>query len=152
MGSGIKNTGVKVAEFLYDFAVDGGAVSTIALSSKANKASLPVGAIVTKVLAQVVTACTSGGSAVVEWGNTADTDGYSGVAVAVASLTAGAVFNGSEDATSPAALIFDNTLDEEKPYYVGSANAADFKIKITTAALTAGKIAFHVMYVLHSDL
>lgn len=142
-----KNDGRQVQEFIYDFSVDGGAVSTIDLAIKDGYPLLPAGATVQKVTARVLTACTSGGSATVEWGNTSDTDGYSGVAIAVASLTAAAVFNGAEDGTSPSALLFNNTNDEEKPYAVtATANTQNFVVKITTAALTAGKIAFDVEY------
>lgn len=144
-----KNSGIHVQDYVYDFAVNGGTVSTIDLSITDGYALLPAGATVIGVVARVLTACTSGGSATVEWGNTSDTDGYSGVAIAVASLTANAVFNGAEDATNPSALLFNNTNDEEKPYAVtATANTQNFVVKINTAALTAGKIAFSVMYLM----
>lgn len=147
-----RNDGMKTQEYVYDFATDGGAISTISLSGKAGAKLLPVGAIVKSVNARVLTACTSGGSATVAWGNTADPDGYSGVAIAVASLTANAVFNGAEDATNPSALLFNNTNDEMKPYAVTStANTQDFSVTIATAALTAGKISFTVEFLLPKE-
>lgn len=149
-----KNNGVNVKEYVYDFSVDAGAVGSISLSGKANAGGLPVGAIVQSVHAKVLTACTSGGSATVEWGNTADADGYSGTAVAVAALTANAVFNGTETAGGEGALIYTRkattpALGTPKPYAVTStANTQDFKMAIGTAALTAGKISFSVHYLL----
>jgi len=134
----VKNQ-VNSMEYLYDFAADGGAIGSIALSSKNGRSLLPVGAIVSRVFAKVLTACTSGGLATVEWGPTADTDGYSGTPVAVAALTANALFNGGKTA----ALLFDT---DHAIIYNGS--AADFIFKINTAALTAGKIAFMVEYYL----
>lgn len=140
---GYKNDGVNVAEFVYDFAVDGGAQGAIDLSGKANKEDLPVGAIVNMVRAKVVTACTSAGSATVVWGPTADPDGYSGATIAVASLTDNALFNGHDNA---AALLWDDTNDHAISYNVGAANAADLLFTIATADLTAGKIIFFVEY------
>lgn len=147
-----KNAGTQMAKYVYDFSVDGGATGSISLSGKTGYRGLPAGAIVTRVYARVVTTCTSGGSATVEWGNTADTDGYSGTAVAVASLTADAVFNGSETAGGEGALIWTRkattpALGVPKAYQVTStANTKDFLVKINTAALTAGKIIFYVEY------
>lgn len=141
-----KNDGVKVQEYVYDVAVDGGGTGAKTLSSKAGAQPLPVGAIVKAVHAKVVTAFTSGGSATLEWGNSADADGYSGVAKAVASLTANSVFNGLEDATNPAALTWNNTDDHPVPYAVVAANSQDFKVNVGTAAMTAGKAVFMVEF------
>jgi hypothetical protein len=144
-----KNSGLHVQEYVYDFAVDGGAAGAIDLSAKAGKSPLPVGAIIKGVTAIVETACTSGGSATVAWGPGADADGYSGVALAVASLTANAVFNGYQDATTPSALLWNNTTDAPVEYVVTStANTQTFTMTIATAALTAGKINFMVEYLL----
>ena len=134
-----------VHEYVYDFAVDGGAVSTIDLSAKNGKSILPDGAIVKTVYAKVVTACTSAGSATVVWGNTTDADGYSGATIAVASLTADASFNGWDNAS---ALLWDDTNDHPIYFVANSANDRDFSITIATAALTAGKIVFAVEYYL----
>lgn len=147
---------INYAKYVYDFSVDGGATGSISLSSKAGYRGLPASAIVTRVFARVVTACTSGGSATVEWGNTADTDGYSGTANAVAGLTADSVWNGSETAGGEGALIWFRkattpALATPKVYQVTStANTKDFLVKINTAALTAGKIIFYVEYFMPS--
>lgn len=140
---GFKNDGVQVAEYVYDFAVDGGGTGEKVLSAKANKAPIPVGAIIKAVYLKVVTAFTSGGSATLAWGNGDDADGYSGSAIAVASLTDNALFNGFDNA---AALLWDDTND--RPIPVNVADAADGKVSVTigTAAMTAGKAIILVEY------
>jgi hypothetical protein len=132
-----------VQEYVYDFAVDGGAVGAIDLSAKAGMNLIPTGAVVQHVGAKVITACTSGGSATVAWGPSADADGYSGAAKAVASLTANAAFN---EAMGAGALLWDDTNDAALYQVVTGSTYADFKMTIGTAALTAGKIAFWVEY------
>lgn len=134
-----------VQEYVYDFAVDGGSQGTISLSSKAGYTSLPDKAIVSEVVAYVETACTSGGSATLEWGNTTDPNGYSGATVAVASLSADAVLNGFDNA---AALLWDDTNDHKIHFCANSANDRDFSVTIATADFTAGKIRFMVEYYL----
>lgn len=135
-----------VQEYIYDFSVDGGTNGTaISLHSKDNKAVIPVGGIITAVTAKVVTACTSGGSATVEWGNGDDSNGYSGTAIAVGSLTDNALFNGWDNA---AALLWDDTNDHPIPVNVSTAADGQFKILINTADLTAGKIVFLVEYLM----
>ena len=134
-----------VQEYVYDFAVDAGATGELNLETKANKSEIPVGAVITAVKAIVLTTCTSGGSATVAWGNETDEDGYSGAAIAVASLTAGAVFNGWDNA---AALLWDDTNDHPIDLYVAAAADGEFKMTIATAALTAGKISFMVEYLM----
>jgi hypothetical protein len=131
-------------EYVYDFAVDGGAVSTIALSAKPGKEPLPLYAVVTSVALKVVTAFTSGGSATLAWGNTSDVDGYSGTPIAVASLTDNAVFNGWGNV---AALLWNDTQDSPVYYHVGAANDAVVSVTIATAAMTAGKAVLWVEYV-----
>lgn len=134
---------LNLQQYTYDFSVDGGAAGAIQLANKNNKDPIPTGAIVKSVTAWVETACTSGGSATVIWGNGADADGYSGATIAVASLTANAVFNGWDNG---AALLWDDTNDHQIPYYVSSAANGAFTFTIATAALTAGKIHFFVEY------
>lgn len=129
-----------VQEYVYDFSEDGGAVGEIVLSSKAGYKGLPEGAIIEEVIASVETACTSGGSATLSWGNSGDVDGYSGSAKAVGALTADAAFLGGADS---AALV---------PSYVDStANNQNFSVSIATAALTAGKVHFKVKYMMRSS-
>jgi len=120
-------------EYVYDFSVDGGAISDIELSGKAGAQVLPVGAIVQNVHAWVETLCTSGGAATVSWGNGTgnDVDGYSGTAKAIGALALNAAFEGGADS---GALC---------PSYVSSGN---FSVSIAAATLTAGKIVFRVSY------
>lgn len=143
-----KNSGVQVQEYVYDFAVDGGAVGTVDLHAKANKSVIPVGGIIKSVTAKVVTACTSAGAATVAWGNGDDADGYSGTAIAVASLTDNALFNGWDNA---AALIWDDTNDHQIPVNVADAADGQLIVTIGTAALTAGKMVFLVEYLLPTE-
>jgi hypothetical protein len=122
-------------EYVYDFAVSGGAVGAISLSALAGK-SIPAGALVTAVYAKVVTAFTSGGAATVSWGPTADPDGYSGAAKAMAAMVDDAAFSGQEDS---GALL-------DGVYPVVAANSQDMLLTIAVAALTAGKMAIVVKY------
>lgn len=132
-----------VQEFVWDFAVDGGAVSTITLSGKNGKLPIPVGAIVKAVTARVVTACTSAGAATLSWGNGDDADGYSGTAIALGSLTENALFNGWDNG---AALLWDDTNDHQIPLYIDDTTTGAFTATIGTAAMTAGKVVFVVEY------
>lgn len=143
MSGSFKNGGVLVQEYVYDFAVDGGATGAITLSAKGNKNPIPVGAVIKRVVGLVKTAFTSGGSATLAWGNGDDADGFSGAAIAVASLTAGAVFNGYDNG---AALIWDDTNDHQIDIYVADAADGAFSVTIGTAAMTAGKMVFMVEY------
>ena len=129
--------------YVYDFAVDGGATGAIDLSAKANAAPLPTGAVITSVYGIVTTAFTSGGSATMSWGPTSDVDGYSGTAIAVASLTDNLVVNGWDSA---AALLWDDTNDHAIFPKVIAANTGDFLVTIATAAMTAGYAEFVVEY------
>lgn len=140
---------VHLQEYVYDFAKDGGAQGAINLHAKDNKAVLPVGAIIKAVTAKVVDAVTSGGSATVAWGNGNDADGYSGAAIAVASLTDNALFNGWDNA---AALLWDDTNDHPIPVYVDAAAAGQFIVTIGTANLTAGKMVFLVEYIMPTEV
>ncbi len=137
----VKNSGIHVQEYVWDFAVDGGTYtnSPFVLSAKAGKSPLPIGAIVLDVVAKTETAVT-GASSTYEWGN-ADTDGYSGSAIAVATLTA---VGYTEQGVG--ALVWDDTNDVRKPYYISSAADGAFKLTINTASATAGKIRFYVTY------
>lgn len=143
MSGPYKNGGVNVQEYVYDFAEDGGAVGEIFLSSKAGVDPIPTGAIIKRVTAKVLTAVTSAGAATLAWGNDDDPDGYSGTAIAKASLTANAVFNGYDNG---AALLWDDTNDH--PIDVAVINEDDGEVSVTigTAALTAGKVVILVEY------
>ncbi len=114
---------IEVVRVTYDFAKDGGAVGALDLFEA------PAASLVKLAEMHVQTACTSGGSATVSAGKSADLAGMIG-ATAVASLTAGAAILG-------AAIDGSHAL----------AAADVVKMEIATAALTAGKIdfVFHVI-------
>ena len=140
-----KNDGIQVQEYVYDFAVDGGATGAISLSGKANYDSLPDNAIVKNVYMRVITAVV-GTSSTVAVGNTTDPNGYF-EAIAEATLVADYVHAGGVGA---GALIWDDTNDHLVPFLCNSANDRDFSITIATADLTAGKLVFMVEYHLDS--
>lgn len=120
---------VNYVEYEYDFSVDGGAVSSITLSTKADKDPMPLGAIVTNVVIYVVEACTSGGSATVSVGDLASATKYS-AATAVGSLTTGALVTATG-----------------VPNAIGGSTEQDVIVAIAVAALTAGKIKIMMQYV-----
>lgn len=140
---GFKNDGALVHEFLYDFAVDGGATGAHDLSAKLGALPLPVGAVLKHVTAKVLTSVTSGGSATVEWGNGNDSDGYSGTAIAKATLVAGYV---TDEGMGAGALLWDNSNDNNISLAVPDAASGKFQMSVNVAALTAGKIVFACEY------
>jgi len=117
---------------LYDFSVHGGAQGSIELDNVFAKAvTLPANAIVTNVWAEELTDVTSGGSATVTLnaGSTALTGatGYASFAGITSVALAGAVAGIKVSADS------------------------DLKITIGTADITAGKIRFHVEYMISEE-
>lgn len=111
-------------EYVYDFAVQGGAIGSLNLVG--NK--LPVGAVVQSASIVVETAFTSGGSATVSLGDLASATKYM-AATAVASLT-------------------DQSLQTVTgvPNQVSVANEAQVTLAIAVAALTAGKLRVSLEY------
>jgi hypothetical protein len=121
------NDAIQVAEYEYDFAVDGGATGVYTLSSKANKAALPVGAIKVGHQVLVNTAFVgSGASAIL--GVSGDTDRYMVI------TAAGNVGAGLE--TSSASAVF-----------ISAANLSDCLLTVSGAALTAGKLKVLISFV-----
>jgi hypothetical protein len=119
--------GIRCESVLLDFATDGGAVGTINCQRQ-----LPAGAIVVRILSDELTALTSGGAATVQ-------------------LQCGAV-----DLTDALAFDTDFTgLDTQalasSAQAIKVSTAADLKIDIAAAALTAGKVRFLVEYILPND-
>lgn len=137
-----KNAGVQVQEYVYDFAVDGGGTGEKFLSSKAGYKPIPNGAVVKGVTARVVTAVV-GSSSTLAWGNDDAATGYSGTAIAEASLTANAVFNGWDNGAS---LLWDDTNDHAIYNPIINTDDGEFSVTIGTANLTAGKVVFMVEY------
>ena len=144
-------------EYLYDFADDAGAQGVIDLSAKANKAVVPLGAIVKSVTMKVVIAFTSGGAATLTWGDGVDADGYSGTAIAVASLTDNSVFHGNEDQAAPGALLWANiattpdTVRKLSGQAVTSAATGQVRMTIGAADMTAGRMVVLVEYLLPTE-
>lgn len=115
----------------YDFAQDTGAIAAYDIFV----ASAPI--LVVAAWASVKTACTSAGSATVNWGPTADDDRFMTVGQgAVANLTLGAVI-------VPVAV--EGTPNVLATPYLIAANGV-ILMDITTAALTAGSIEFCIGY------
>jgi hypothetical protein len=124
----IGNDGLQVQEYVYDFSVEGGAVSAIDI---ANGKGLPVGALIIDVYWKMDTAFTSGGSAT----------------VAIGDATNGARYK--------AATAFDNAAFADEgvvkaaigvPFKVAAAADGKPAVTVATAALTAGKIRLFVVY------
>ena len=134
-----------VQEYVYDYDVDGGAQGEIFLSSKSGKDPIPVGAVIKQVTMVVHTTFTSGGSATLAWGNDDAATGYSGAGVAVASLAAGFLANGWDNAAS---LLWDDTNDHPIPVYVANEDDGEVSVTIGTADMTAGKCSILVEYYL----
>ena len=146
-----KNDGVKVAQYVWDFAVDGGTIAVHQLANKSGKSLLPIGALVKSVTAKVLTAV-AGVGLTMTWGNTTAATGYSGAANAVGVLILGATFDGKETIATPGAHLWVAranvvpSADKAKPFLVAAAADANFQIEIAGGAATAGKIEFLVEY------
>lgn len=122
-----------IFKYEYDFAVSGGAVSTINLVEKGQ--AMAAGLVIKDFTVYVETAITSGGTPTITMGNVADPDGYM-IDFFAAATPATAVLNLGDRA---GALVWDDTNDHRINYYVSSAANAVPSITIATAALTAGK-------------
>jgi hypothetical protein len=121
--------GRKVAVALYDFATDGGAVSTITLRGD----SIPSGAYVVDAYAVVETAFTSGGAATV-----AVTTGETAADLNSADAVSGAPWS------TVGVKRLDALVGADKGIKTTAARTAQFTV--ATAALTAGKAKVVVEY------
>lgn len=128
---GVTGTRVKTAMGVYDFAVDGGAVSTIPLMGQA---LIPAGATIIGGFVDIVTQLTSGGAATIAVQVEAANDILT--AVAVASWTAGR--KNVLPALTTGALTASTV--------VRTTAARDISAVIAAAALTAGKFKVVVFY------
>lgn len=127
--------GLKEARGEYDFAVDGGAVSTITLrsaSSDSNGNDIPSGAIITGGYIEVDTAVTSGGSATIAVNSEGAGD-----------LQAAAAISGAPWSTTGRKAIVPVFTAATGVKTTARRNLA---ITIATAALTAGKFRVVVYY------
>lgn len=124
-----------VLKAVYDFAVLGGAVGDIGLLDDDGKAAMiPAKAVVTRAWSETITGVTSLGSATVAGKLVGAADIQA--ATAKATLVAGAFVEGVPVGTAAT--------------FVKQSNAVETQMKATVAvaALTAGKIAYYLEYVL----
>lgn len=129
----------------YDFAVQGGAFGATLLALKddeGNDAFLPVGALITRTFVRVVTAGVSLGSATLAIQAVAAADVLA--ATAVASLTLAANIEGKATGT---AANFSGPVTSTALTKNGTQGGGVFAV-IGTAALTAGKVAVYIEYVI----
>lgn len=122
-----KNDAVQVAEYEYDFAVDGGATGSYDLSAKANKAPLPVGAVVVDHCVVVQTALTGSGASA-KIGTTNDDDEWKVLGAATIATGVSNAFAG-------------------EPVLVAAAGDADVLLDVSGAALTAGKLKVLISFI-----
>lgn len=117
--------GIRAESVLFDFSVDGGAVSTLSFGRL-----IPAGAIVVGVVSHEITNATSGGSATLQLlaGATALTG-----AVAVASVATGTIALASSATAIPVAA------------------DSELKLTIAVAALLTGKVRYFVEYLMPVD-
>jgi len=121
-------------KYEYDFAVSGGAVSSIALVNKGINA-LEAGLIITDFIMHIETAFDGTATPVLLLGNAGDVDGYS-----VDFYAKTSVLNLGELA---GALVWDNANDAALYYKIGSAADAIPRLDISVQALTAGKFTVY---------
>lgn len=137
LGSEI-NKNKNLMRCIYDFAVNGGAISTInLLDDEGNLAILPKGAIVTRCLVYVATAPV-GASGTISLDLLTGADLMA--ATAVASLTLGLLWNGKP--VDPAAGAAFTT----KVGPVTAVNGTQVTATIATTAFTAGKLIVFLEY------
>lgn len=122
----VERMALQVALLEYDFSKDGGAVATLAMGDK-----IPDNSLVYDIILYRPTACTSGGSATIQLlaGSTALTD-----AIAYDAPTATYSFKTNSTLSGTTA----------EPILVSSGGILSFKV--ATAALTAGKLQFVVLF------
>lgn len=127
----------QLARFDYDFAVHGGAIGAISLSS--NISNLSAGMVITDVYVVVETPLASLGTPTVTLGNL-DEDGFLVDSYALLSVANGCVRAGQV----AGALLWDDTNDAPLLYKVVS--DLSLKLSVGTAALTAGKLQVYVEF------
>lgn len=119
MAKYVKNAGLQVQEYEWDFAVQGGATGSYVLSDRPNKEPIEIGAIVKAVDIKVLTAITGAGTA------------------AIGSGAASATYKA---AAASAGLVVDSLTVYSTPFVVTSENLGKVTLAIAGATLTAGKI------------
>lgn len=132
-GASYKVQNVKMQRATYNFARDGGAVSTINLTLPY---SIPTGSTITRVFTDVQTAVTSGGAATAALGIVAAGDLEAATVVTGAPWTAGSHLG---------------TLTGGAVLVVTTAATSTILFTVATAALTAGDVTVLVEYFEGSD-
>jgi hypothetical protein len=130
-----RNAGLQVAEYEYDFAVDGGATGVFTLSSKANKALIPEDAIVCRVTTRVVTAFT-GTDASASVGNSAGAATY----LALRDV----------DGAAADGLGADQLAAYTTQFVADALNERDVLVTVSGGAITAGKLKVLVEFLHHN--
>ncbi len=127
--------------YVYDFAVHGGAISTITLAAQSGVAAntLPAGAVVVNAVIDVITILTSGGSATVALQLEAANDIFTATAYS------------SEPFEATGVEILTPVFATDTTWIKTTAARAP-KIVIGTAALTAGKFYVYLFYFQSSTL
>lgn len=133
IAEGVPGPRLKLARGLYDFAVDGGAISTIGLMAAEHR--IPAGATIIGGWVEVHTQLTSGGAATIAVGVETNTDIVP--AVAVASWTVG------RKRVVPG-LTVGNTLAASD--VVRTSADRNITMTIATQTLTAGKFSVMLLY------
>lgn len=131
----IRNFGLLVQEYEYDFAVDGGATGVVDLSAKANKADLPSGAILQRVVTRVVSSVTG-----------------TGASASVGTSADAAVYMAARDVDGVGALglTADQLADYTTLGVLDAANKCDVLLTVSGAAITAGKLKVLAQYLYHT--
>ncbi len=121
---------LRTARAKYDFAVDGGAISTITPGSVVN-ATIPDNAVIVAGTINATTACTSGASATISVGTSAGSSTAAMLALtAVASFSADAIINAVPVFATPVKMTAEGRIT----------------FSIAVAALTAGVIEATLFY------
>lgn len=121
----------QIAQCLYDFSLDGGAVGTFLMRTK-----LPKNAVITSVWADVQTGATSGGAATYQL-----KAGSTNLMAATTynSATSGIDAVGIQSIPTAASSPFEAVK-------LSSSSASELQLAIAVAALTAGKVRFTIKY------
>lgn len=141
--SGFRNSGLQVAEYVWDQSVDGGGTGSFDLSGKAGFNTIPDGAVILDVNFLVDTEVDSSGDSVtIDIGNGNDADGYFS-SVSESNLGANSVHRAGEVA---GALIWDNTNDHYLGVHVSDDSSRKVELTVNSESATQGRIRVFVTY------
>lgn len=135
LGSILTKESVRLVKGIYNFATQGGAVSTITLKTEDGvNAVIPAGALVHRVYVKTLTACTSGGSATISLDLVTTADMMAATAYSSFVTSGNAMQDGKVDGT--AGKIVSPSTDKA------------ITMSIATAALTAGKFEVYALFIM----